>query len=177
MKKILTLLAAALVVSLLAVSASAATAGNEEAIAAAKKEREEMRQDYLKAGWKDITNELQAEAQADEIDPETWELAHRDLEAAATEEEKEAILAARNEIIHSYSWGTDGVTAYVLDPEEKEFGFTPSFSELFPEDWDVPCEPVETVVPEDAIAQTMLAMSEAFAAQTESIPVTIKRIY
>ncbi|RKJ40622.1 hypothetical protein D7X94_07825 [Acutalibacter sp. 1XD8-33] len=170
-KRILTVLAAALLVSLLAVSASAATAENAEAIAEAREGQEEMRRDYLNAGWKDISSRLQAEAHAAEIDPDTWELAHRDLEAAA-EEEKEAILAARNEIIYSYSWSIDEVTSYVLDPEKQEFGFVPSFSELFPEDWDVPCQPIsekDRKALEEQMAASMVAMSEEFVAQINDI--------
>ncbi len=168
----MTVLAAILLVSLLALFASAATTENAEAIAEAKEGQEEMRQDYLKAGWTDITNELQAEAQAEEIDPETWELANRDLEAAATEGKRAAILAARNEITYSYSWSIDEVSSYVLDPEKQEFGFVPSFSELFLEDWDVPCQPIteeERKALEEEMAKTMLAVSEEFAAQAKDI--------
>lgn len=192
MKKILTVLAVALLASLLAVSASAADAENQEAIAEARDsdsiqaglnemaeiERtvdsslegdeylEALRQAYVKAGWTDVSNDLLTASQ--NIDPETEELAYRNLETAASQEEKEAILAARDAIIADTSWGVGG--GWDVNPAKKEFAIPPTFQELFPADWALPewlVEPAvvedETAMPENEIAEAMLAMSEEFA--------------
>ncbi|WP_147401646.1 hypothetical protein [Acutalibacter sp. 1XD8-33] len=179
MKKVLTVLAAILLVSLLALSASAA---DEDSLRASLDEMaaiestvdsslegneylEALRQAYVKAGWKDTSNDLLTASHS--VDPETEELAYRDLEAAATEEEKEAILAARNAIIADTTWGAgDG---WLVDPVKKEFAAPPTFQELFPVDWEVPAGLVECAVPEETVpseeetAEAMLAMSEEFA--------------
>ena len=66
----------------------------------------------------------------------TEEIAHLDL-ASADKETKEAILAARNEIIFSHEWVADGYSMEVVDSEGNVKRTIPKFSELFP-GWDLP---------------------------------------
>ena len=56
----------------------------------------------------------------------------------AEEELKPIILVARNTIIHRYSWVADGMSGSVLDKEGNIKREIPEFSELFPEDWEMP---------------------------------------
>lgn len=66
----------------------------------------------------------------------TEEIAHLDIDTA-DEETKEAILAARNEIIFSREWVADGYSMEVVDSEGNIKRTIPKFSELFP-GWDLP---------------------------------------
>ncbi len=54
------------------------------------------------------------------------------------EEMRPIILVARNMIIHRYSWVADGMNGKVLDKEGNLKREIPEFSELFPEDWEMP---------------------------------------
>lgn len=56
----------------------------------------------------------------------------------AEEELKPIILVARNIIIHRYSWVADGMNGKVLDEDGNIKREIPEFSELFPEDWEMP---------------------------------------
>lgn len=68
--------------------------------------------------------------------------AYLDLESAS-EEMKEKILEARNTIIFSQGWTTEGVFAYV-EHSDGTIEVLPQFSDLFP-GWDIPTEEPRTV--------------------------------
>lgn len=79
-------------------------------------------------------------------DPTTPELntlkayAYLDLETADSEMQ-EVILNARNEMILSTAWVADGASAYIVDTNNNNNNITeeiPEFSEIFPEDWELP---------------------------------------
>ena len=53
------------------------------------------------------------------------------------------IIEARNRIIFRQSWVADGLKGYVHDRNGNVIEEVPQFSDLFPEDWDVPVLPVE----------------------------------
>ncbi len=66
--------------------------------------------------------------------------AYQDLETASPEQ-KEKILKARETIIFSKEWVADGHTCFVEDSTGEIVRVLPTFSEVFPEDWDVPVHP------------------------------------
>ena len=53
------------------------------------------------------------------------------------------IIEARNRIIFRQSWVADGLKGYVHDRNGDVIEEVPQFSDLFPEDWDIPVLPVE----------------------------------
>lgn len=53
------------------------------------------------------------------------------------------VIEARNRIIFRQSWVADGLKGYVHDRNGDVIEEVPQFSDLFPEDWDVPVLPVE----------------------------------
>ncbi len=63
------------------------------------------------------------------------------------------ILEARSDIIFNTSWIADDLNAYVIDEEGNIVEELPHFSEVFPNDWDIPVFPVNkierTVMPLD----------------------------
>lgn len=63
----------------------------------------------------------------------------------AEEELKPIILVARSTIIYRYSWVADGMNGEVLDKEGNIKSKIPEFSELFPEDWEIPVSPAKYV--------------------------------
>lgn len=65
--------------------------------------------------------------------------------STAEEELKPIILVARNTIIHRYSWVADGMNGKVLDKDGNVKREIPEFSELFPEDWEIPVSPAKNV--------------------------------
>lgn len=68
--------------------------------------------------------------------------AYMDIDTAP-KELKEKILEARNSIIYSKSWSTDGYKCSIVDVKTGEvIEELPDFSEIFP-DWDVPVENTE----------------------------------
>ena len=110
------------------------------------------------AGEIQIDSTRQAELKAAEV------YAYMDYETAdAATQEK--ILEARNTIIFSRSWVSDGMYSCVMDPDGNVVRVTPQFSEVFPADWELPKNPVvidsATVSPEaqddNAIASTRAA--------------------
>ena len=60
----------------------------------------------------------------------------------ADDELKPVILAARNRIISRYSWVADDLNGWVMDSNGNIEEEVPHFSDIFPEDWDVPVYPV-----------------------------------
>lgn len=58
---------------------------------------------------------------------------------------KPVVLAARNIIVHRYSWVADGIYGCILDTNGDMEEELPQFHELFPDDWDEPVYPVEEV--------------------------------
>lgn len=65
--------------------------------------------------------------------------------STAEEELKPIILVARNTIIYRYSWVADGMNGKVLDREGNIKRIIPEFSELFPEDWEMPVSQAKSV--------------------------------
>lgn len=61
-----------------------------------------------------------------------------------SEELKPVIWEARMEIIFSNSWVADEINGRVLDDAGNVIEVLPHFSELFPDDWDVPRDPNQT---------------------------------
>lgn len=100
------------------------------------REAEEQQRELLAYQEKDA--KIQAEYFHSEEDIQYY--AYCDLKSA-DEELKPVILAARNRIIFRYSWVADGTSGQICgrDGEIKEE--LPCFSELFPENWDLPFFP------------------------------------
>ncbi len=70
--------------------------------------------------------------------------AYLDYEATSTVM-KEKIMEARLEIIYSTDWVADGYTGYIQNVETGEvIRELPSFSEVFPSDWEIPVQDVTT---------------------------------
>jgi len=65
--------------------------------------------------------------------------------STAAEELKPIVLAARNIIIYRYSWVADGLNGQILDKNGNIKRKVPEFSELFPEDWELPVSPAKDV--------------------------------
>lgn len=65
-------------------------------------------------------------------------IAYLTIDEGTTSRDKDAILAAREEIIYSQSWVADGLTACVFDKNGNVKEYLPHFSELFPNDWELP---------------------------------------
>lgn len=63
--------------------------------------------------------------------------AYMDL-ASADAKTKLAIINARKEIIYSTSWVADGCYGYVVDETGEVIEIVPTFSEIFPRDWEIP---------------------------------------
>lgn len=61
-----------------------------------------------------------------------------------SEELKPVIWEARMEIIFNNSWVADEINGCVLDEAGNVIEVLPHFSELFPEDWEVPRDPNQT---------------------------------
>lgn len=61
-----------------------------------------------------------------------------------SEELKPVIWEARMEIIFNNSWVADEINGCVLDVAGNVIEVLPHFSELFPEDWEVPRDPNQT---------------------------------
>lgn len=55
------------------------------------------------------------------------------------------ILAARNRIIYRYSWVADGTSGRILGKDGNVKQELPQFSDIFPEDWDLPTHPASAV--------------------------------
>lgn len=78
---------------------------------------------------------------------------------------RDAVLAARNEIIYNEEWVADGYAGYIEDVETGEIIRTlTSFSELFP-GWDLP---VHDVVNEDAYTTFPLSFAKASSLNIQS---------
>lgn len=60
------------------------------------------------------------------------------------EEIRPVIWEARMEIIFNNSWVADEINGRVLDEAGNVIEVLPHFSELFPEDWEVPRDPNQT---------------------------------
>lgn len=76
------------------------------------------------------------------------ELAYCDIDEVPTALH-ERVLEARKPIIYSYSWVADEYSMRIEDALTGEvIEVVPSFSELFPEDWDLPKVDIETILPE-----------------------------
>lgn len=67
-------------------------------------------------------------------------IAYERIDESTVESRKTAILAARAAIIYSESWVADGVYGEILDRNGNVKEVLPQFSEIFPEDWDIPVE-------------------------------------
>lgn len=67
-------------------------------------------------------------------------IAYERIEESTAESRKTEILAAREAIIYSKSWVADGIYGAILDQNGNVKEVLPQFSEVFPEDWDVPVE-------------------------------------
>lgn len=65
-------------------------------------------------------------------------IAYLTIDEGTTSRDKDAILAARKEIIYRQSWVADGLNACVLDKNGNIKEYLPHFSELFPNDWELP---------------------------------------
>ena len=63
--------------------------------------------------------------------------ANMDLETADTYTQ-ELIQSARNAIIYSESWVANGISGRIKDSEGNTIFELPTFSEIFPADWDMP---------------------------------------
>lgn len=63
--------------------------------------------------------------------------AYLDIDTA-DEELKPIILAARNMIIHRYSWVAEGMNGKILGKDGNIKEDVPEFSEIFPESWEMP---------------------------------------
>ena len=82
-----------------------------------------------------VSSTVALAADEPEISDEEIALAYSDLDAAETDAEREAIIAARNKVIFSKSWTTHGATVTNPDGTVQDI---PDFYSLFPEDWDLP---------------------------------------
>lgn len=67
-------------------------------------------------------------------------IAYERIDENTVESRKTAILVAREAIIYSESWVADGVYGEILDQNGKVKEVLPQFSDIFPEDWDIPVE-------------------------------------
>lgn len=68
--------------------------------------------------------------------------AYMDFESA-DESLRKVILAARRKIIFRQGWVADEIDGYIFDKNGNLIEELPHFSDLFPEDWDVPVTPTE----------------------------------
>lgn len=64
-------------------------------------------------------------------------IAYVDISCVNDDLIKEAVLAAREEIIYSKTWVADGINGRIID-SDGTVTEVPHFSELFPEDWEIP---------------------------------------
>lgn len=177
MKKLLVVLFAVVVAAAVAMPAfaDAISEGEHEATEimssvdcrglSVEQQKEALRQAFLKAGWKDTSNDMRASAFAN-VDPEVKALAFMDL-STADEAQKEKILAARDEVIIHSQWelGNPEFLSYVENPVKREFGFAPDFYDLFPADWEIPAGLVGADAAEAPRAAVELAVdfAETFA--------------
>lgn len=67
-------------------------------------------------------------------------IAYERIDESTVASRKTAILAAREAVIYSKSWVADGVYGAILDQNGNVKEVLPQFSDIFPEDWDVPVE-------------------------------------
>lgn len=67
-------------------------------------------------------------------------IAYERIDESTVESRKTAILAAREAIIYSETWVADGVYGEILDRDGNVKEVVPQFSDIFPEDWDIPSE-------------------------------------
>lgn len=74
------------------------------------------------------------------VNDDLYAIAYTVIDEQTTNVQKERILAAREEIIYSQSWVADGLSGRILDCNGNVKRSLPQFSELFPEDWDLPVD-------------------------------------
>lgn len=67
-------------------------------------------------------------------------IAYERIDENTAELRKTEILAAREAIVYSESWVADGVYGEILDRDGNIKEILPQFSDIFPEDWDIPVE-------------------------------------
>lgn len=67
-------------------------------------------------------------------------IAYERIDESTAESRKMEILEAREAIIYSESWVADGVYGEILDINGNTKEVLPQFSDIFPEDWDIPVE-------------------------------------
>ena len=67
-------------------------------------------------------------------------VAYEQIDESTVESRRAEILAAREAIIYSESWVADGVYGEILDRNGNVKKILPQFSDIFPEDWDIPVE-------------------------------------
>lgn len=77
-------------------------------------------------------------ALSDDTVEAVYATAYMVIDEETEEEQKAQILAAREEVIYSKSWVADGLSGRILDRDGNVKRVLPQFSDIFPEDWDLP---------------------------------------
>ena len=86
---------------------------------------------------------VSVEAKAIAEDALTKHYAYMNLETADSSTQ-EAILAARNTLMNEREWTADDFELYVVDREGNVIRKIPTFSEIFPADWELPDSSAES---------------------------------
>lgn len=114
-------------------------------IIATQEERLRAREEHLASFTEEeLAESARLEAEHEAAVEAAKEYAYMDLETAP-EELRDKILEARNTVIFSQSWVADGYGGMSVIRADGTIEHLPLFSELFPEDWDIPGAPPGTL--------------------------------